>query len=136
MTKTVIGLMLILGAALSAVPMVFAQSSYSWSAKCHGAIGSGAVADFSWTQNGVSIVSSFGYCNYLLTSNTGRGTVPSNANGIIVSFTVHVDGACSKSVSTSQSFTLGTRPSIKLSASCSGTSYGGTVSIKADFSLN
>jgi len=136
MSRTIPGLALILGVVMSAIPAVFAQSSFSWSAKCHGAIGSGATADWIWTQNGASIASGNGFCNYTLTSNSGSGTVPSNANGIVVLFTVHVDGACSKQVSASQSFSPGTTPSIRLAASCSGTSYGGTVSIKADFILS
>jgi len=127
---------LLLVIALSTVPSVLAQSTYSWSMNCKsssaGDPGSG-VADWNWTLNGVSIASNTSYCR----GPSGSETVPSNANGITVRLTMQLAGqpSCIHQYFLSQPFNPGSVPRIDLKGSCSTINYGTPVSIKANFKL-
>src|SRR5258708_4885849 len=95
---------LLLIIALSTVPSALAQSTYSWSMDCRSSSAGdtgGAVTVWNWTLNGVSIAGNTSYCNQ-----TGSGTVPSNANGIIARLHVQIAGQpmCSHDYFASQSF--------------------------------
>jgi hypothetical protein len=139
--RIAISLILVLGIALSVVPAAIAQSVYSFKMTCKGnqpvAIEGAATTTWNWTVNGAFMNGGFTSCN---TSGggftvTGSGTVPSNANGITASMSIH-RANCFKTVSTSQSFMPGGKVSITLKASCTGFKAGvGSLTIDASFTL-
>ena len=121
--------------AMSTVPSVLAQSTYSWSMDCRSKFAGdpgGANTVWNWTLNGVSIAGNTSYCGQ-----TGGGTVPSSANGIIAKLHVQIAGQpmCSHDFFVSQPFSPGSVPRIDLRGSCSTTNYGTPVNIKATFKL-
>src|SRR6266852_2599897 len=121
--------------AMSTVPSVLAESTYSWSMNCRSRFAGdpgGADTVWNWTLNGVSIAGNISYCG-----KTGSGTVPSNANGIIARLGVQIAGqpSCIHDYFVSQSFNPGSVPRISLKGSCSTSNYGTPVSITASFKL-
>jgi len=139
MARTFVSLTIVLAAVLSALPVVAAQSSYNWTLTCKGGVGgitAGSAARWNWTQNGVSIAGSYSFCTTYANqklSVSGTGTVPANANGIVVLLYVHAKN-CFSSTSTTRPFTTGV--SISLKASCTGNAYGTPVPITGTFDLN
>lgn len=141
MKRILIALVFVLSAALYAVPLAAAQSSFSFKISCKGntpfSILGSADGSWNWTVNGVKENGGFITCN---TSGggfsaTGSGTVPSNANGIVASLSVQ-RANCFKTVSTTQSFTSHGTVSVSLKADCTGFKAGvGSLSISASFTL-
>src|SRR5207245_2420492 len=79
-------------------PSAIGQSTYSWTLDCKrsGGLVGNVVAYWNCTANGVSIQGNTAFCS----ATPGGGTVPSNANGIIVrvtaSFRNCFDQPCNK----------------------------------------
>lgn len=141
LNKFFVVLVFVLGTSLLIVPMAAGQQVYTFKMGCKGnqpfAIVGAATTVWNWTVNGVKENGGFASCN--TTGGgftvTGTGTVPSNANGITASMSVH-RANCAKTVSTSQSFAQGGSVSISLKASCTGSKAGvGSLSIDASFGL-
>ncbi len=145
MNRAIIGVVFLLGAILSFVPLANAQSTFSWSLTCKGSkfafFGGSAFAEWNWTVNGVAENAGSGTtpsCGAAIPSITlsGSGTVPANANGIIASVIAHAESGRTCTASTSQSFSNKGSVSINnLSVSCQGVEDGKTSFIEATFNL-
>ena len=119
--------------ALSITPSAIGQSTYSWTLDCKrsGGLVGNVVAYWNCTANGVSIQGNTAFCS----ATPGGGTVPSNANGIIVRVTASFRN-CFDQASATKSFTPGTVPSISLKAFCSTFAYGQRDTVSATFKLS